>query len=82
MITRDTLQSWVLEALRANNGSGSPATVARHIWRHHQQELEESGDLLYTWQYDIRWAAQKLRNSGVLVKAEGRNVPWQIQGQT
>ena len=25
-----------------------------------------SGDLFYTWRYDIRWAAQTLRDSGVL----------------
>ncbi|SDW39046.1 hypothetical protein SAMN05444006_10397 [Allgaiera indica] len=31
-----------------------------------------SGDLFYTWQYDMRWAAQNLRGAGKLVLS-GRN---------
>lgn len=79
MVTRDVLQDWVLDALRATKGIGSPASVAKHIWQHHRQALEQSGDLFYTWQYDIRWAAQRLRDAGVLVKADNRNIPWQIK---
>ena len=72
------LQDWVLEALKASHGVGNPASVAKHIWRFHREELERSGDLFYTWQYDIRWAAQKLRDAGKLVPANNRNVPWQL----
>lgn len=82
MIARTQLPDLVLEALRASGGLGTPTSVAKFIWEKHRAELESSGDLLYTWQYDIRWAAQKLRNAGVLVKAHGRNVPWQIAHQS
>lgn len=60
----------MLEAVRHCGGEASVIEVARHIWRNHQGELEASGDLLYTWQYDMRWAAQRLRNDGVLRTAE------------
>ena len=78
MITRNDLQEWVLDALRASDGIGSPTSVAKHIWHHHRSDLEQSGDLLYTWQYDMRWAAQKLRDADILVKANNRNIPWQL----
>jgi hypothetical protein len=56
----------------------SATTTAKQLcWD--RAELEQSGDLFYTWQYDICWAAQKLRDVGVLVKADNRNVPWQIK---
>ena len=78
MATRTSLQDWVLEALRASGGTGNPLSVAKYIWQHHREELEASGDLFYTWQYDMRWAAQRLRDTGVLAPADNRNVPWQI----
>lgn len=78
MASRGVLQDWVIDALRASGGTGSPVSVAQHIWKNHRADLENSGDLFYTWQYDMRWAAQKLRDAGVLVKANNRNVPWQL----
>jgi hypothetical protein len=56
----------VVEALKANSGRARVVDVCRYIWNNYEQELKTSGDLLYTWQYDVRWAAQKLRNSGKL----------------
>jgi hypothetical protein len=82
MVTRDVLEGWVVEALRASHGVGSPASVAKYIWQHYRTDLEASGDLYYTWQYDIRWAAQRLRDTGKLIKANNRNVPWQIAAST
>lgn len=40
--------------------------VAKHIWANHEDELKRSGDLFYSWQYDMRWAAQNLRGAGQL----------------
>jgi len=57
--------------------------VAREIWQRHEADLRLSGDLFYTWQYDIRWAAQVLRNEGVLVKKEGkRSGTWDLASAT
>lgn len=78
MITRDVLEDWVVEALASSGGVGSPVSVSKYIWQHRRAELEQAGDLFYTWQYDVRWAAQKLRDAGKLVKANNRNVPWQL----
>lgn len=66
MATRDTLQDWLEEALKANNGKASLLQVCKHVWGRHENELRNSGDLFYTWQYDIRWAATKLRQRGIM----------------
>ena len=40
--------------------------VGKYIWDHHESELRRSGDLFYKWQYDMRWAANHLRKTGVM----------------
>ncbi len=79
MANKQTLQAWVLDAVRLMGGSAAPLAVAKHIWTHHEDALRESGDLFYTWQYDMRWEAQKLRNAGVLRSKEGqRTGTWDL----
>jgi hypothetical protein len=73
IMTRDDLEPLVLEALKALGGAASPAGVCREVWARHEAELRDAGDLFFTWQYDIRWAALKLRKRGVLVPAERRS---------
>lgn len=78
MITRKVLQDWVLDALNANGGCGRVVDVSKYIWLHHESELRDAGDLFFTWQYDVRWAAQRLRDAGKLKPANNRNAPWQV----
>lgn len=78
MATKADLKHWVVEALERLGGSGTVVQVTREVWQRHEHDLRASGDLFYTWQYDIRWAAQQLRNTGVLRPAHGRRpgTPW------
>lgn len=64
MATREDLKQWVLTAIHQAGGSSSLIEVARHIWQHHEAELRASGDMFYTWQYDMRWAATALCKEG------------------
>jgi hypothetical protein len=57
---------WLEEALKARSGRGTIVELCREIWQRHETDLRTSGDLFYTWQYDVRWAAYRLRQSGVL----------------
>lgn len=76
---QEILKPWVLEALRALGGRGRVIEVARYVWANHEQELRQEGDLLYTWQYDMRWAAQRLRHEGKLKAVNGdRSLPWEL----
>jgi hypothetical protein len=68
MATKADLQGWVVEALRTFGGEAHLARVAEHIWNHHEKDLRVSGDLFFTWQYDMRWAAQNLQKAGRLRK--------------
>ena len=80
MANKVVLREWIVEALSLLGGSGSVLDVSRAIWRIHEEDLRESGDLFFTWQYDIRWAAQELRGEGVLspVSRTGRRSPWSL----
>jgi hypothetical protein len=61
MVSKDDLPDLVIEALNANRGSASIVNVCRYVWEHYGDDLRRSGDIFFTWQYDIRWAATKLR---------------------
>ncbi len=70
MATKEDLSGWLIEALRANNGSASTVEVCKYVWNNYENELRRSGDLFFTWQYDIRWVATQLRNKGILRAGE------------
>ena len=73
MATKHDLTEWILMALRSGGGELHHIRVAELVWERHESDLRESGDLFFTWQYDLRWAAQDLRDSGLLQKVSGRS---------
>ena len=68
MASKQDLVTWVREALAASGGGATVVETARHIWREHGAELRRSGDLLFTWQYDMRLAATELVKRGLIRK--------------
>jgi hypothetical protein len=64
--TRKDLLDWVLVALLDMGGRAHLLRVGEHIWIAHEADLRGSGDLFYSWQYDYRWAATRLRHQGDL----------------
>lgn len=79
-MTKDDLCELVVKALRARGGSARIVDICKYVWEHHENDLRRSGDLFFTWQYDIRWAGQKLRDQGVLAPANNsRNAPWELK---
>jgi len=79
-MTRDDLPNVVAQSLLRLGGKAPLVEVAKDIWAHHEKKLSQSGDLFYTWQYDMRWAAQKLRDANKLsyVREGGRSLWWLI----
>ena len=69
MIIREDLKDFVVEALRAHNKRASIVEICKYVWDNHEAELRSSGDLFYTWQYEIRWAGYELRKTGTLLSA-------------
>ena len=78
--TKQQLESWIVEALEDFGGSATLIDICRHVWEHHQADLAGSGDLFYTWQYDIRWSANQLRRNGTMrgVTQSPRSV-WELK---
>lgn len=69
----------MIETLKYLGGSGWPKDVSKYIWDKYEQELKASGSMLYTWQYDLRWAAQQLRNEKKLKPVhKRRDLPWEL----
>ena len=78
-MTKNDLCQLVVKALQANGGSARIVAICKYVWEHHENDLRRSGDLFFTWQYDIRWAGQKLRDQGILAPANNsRNAPWEL----
>lgn len=61
-----TLQEWIVEALTELGGSATLLDICKVVWRRHAADLERSGDLFYSRQYDIRWTATALREQKLL----------------
>lgn len=79
MASREDLKGWVVEALAAHGGEATLLQVAHYLWANYQDELWASDDLFYTWQYDMRWAATKLRQEGRMEpKERGSRDPWRL----
>jgi hypothetical protein len=78
-VTKSILTEWLLDALNANGGRARIAKICKYIWDNHETELRDAGDLFYTWQYDVRWAADKLRRNGKMKPAYASpQVVWEL----
>ena len=81
MATKHDVTDWVVASLVRLGGSAPLTVVARDIWKHHESDLRSSGDLFYTWQYDMRWSASMLRRKGVMKASEvSPHGVWQLSG--
>ena len=79
MKTRKDLCEWIVDALKELNGRAQIMKVREHIWLHHKDDLMNSGNLHFTWNEDIFWAATQLRAKGTMknAKATSKNV-WEL----
>lgn len=66
---KDDLPELLEATLIKLGGSGTILEVCKTFWADNESELRNSGNLFYTWQYDIRWAATTLRKSGIMKDA-------------
>jgi hypothetical protein len=65
-VTRRDLIPIVEAAIRHNGGKAPIVKIAQYIWERHHREIAKSGKMLFTWQYEMRWAATELRKLGKL----------------
>ena len=77
---RIDLEDYITEALKELSRSAPIAEVCKVVCDKHGKELKGSGDIFYTWQYDIRWVAHRLRKRHILKQAD--RVPrgfWELE---
>ncbi len=67
---RKIMTGWVVEALNQLDGRATILEIAKVIWRDKESEIRSIGDLLYEWQYELRWSGDALRKEGVLRPSE------------
>lgn len=60
---RTDLPDILYDSIRNLGGKTTIVDVCKYVWSHYGSELENSGNLFFTWQYDIRWAATELRKT-------------------
>lgn len=72
---RDDFMPLIMAALNANGGSLKISEVCEFVWINYNARISMS-QVLYTWQYDIRWAANKLRRQNK-IKSDPRG-SWTI----
>lgn len=61
MISRNDLPELLYNTIKELGGKADMMTIFKKFYHDNEQLLKKSGDLFYTWNYDIRWAATKLR---------------------
>ena len=69
-LTRSDFKPWIIAALRAHGGSASIAQVCKHIWEHNHALIVQDEALLYTGQFEVRWAKDLLSRDGILLPAK------------
>jgi hypothetical protein len=68
-MTRQDLPDLLYTTIKSLGGSAEMQVIFEKFWEVYSKELEKSGELFYTWNYDIRWAATKLRKENRLKPA-------------
>ncbi len=69
-MTKYDLPNLLYDTLKNLGGRANIVSICRSFWQQYHNELLDSGDLFYTWQYDIRWAATNLRKSKKMKAAD------------
>lgn len=66
---REDLPAALYVVMKKMGGEGTLLDICKEFWNQFESDLQNSGDLFYTWQYDIRWAATTLRKLGKMEDA-------------
>ena len=67
---RDDMPDILYDIIWQMGGRAKMIDIFKKFWQDYYDELSKSGDLFYTWNYDIRWAATKLRKAGRMKQAK------------
>lgn len=78
-MTRNDLKPLIKNALREYGGKATIAQICKYIWDKHQSRITKSKRILYTWQYDVRWAGQSLRTEDQIEIGKFKKGVWSLK---
>jgi hypothetical protein len=78
-MTRQDFKPWILEALRDHGGKAEIFQISRFIWDNYHHKISRDNKILYTWQYEIRWAALSLRDNGLIELGKFKRGVWSMK---
>jgi hypothetical protein len=80
MIKRQDLTDILEEALISLGGEGKIVEICEYIWSKYKDDLYLSGDIFYTWQYDLRMCAKEtLKAKGeIITLKDGKKSIWKL----
>lgn len=67
---RKDMPDILYDIIKQMGGKAKMMDIFKIFWQEYEDELKKSGDLFYTWNYDIRWAATKLRKENRMKQAK------------
>ncbi|MEG1070867.1 MAG: hypothetical protein RSE01_03480 [Akkermansia sp.] len=71
-MNRSDLPNILYDIIKSLNGKATMMDVFKCFWNKYGNQLTINDDLFYTWNYDIRWAATKLRKEDRMKPASRR----------
>lgn len=75
-MSRKDFKPLILEALNSNGGRSAIFQICQFIWDNYHHRISQDKKMLYTWQYEIRWAAMGLREDGLIELGKFKRGVW------
>ncbi|MCL2799149.1 MAG: hypothetical protein FWD54_02575 [Endomicrobia bacterium] len=72
---RQDLPNLLYKTIKSLGSKAVMIDIFKKFWKLYSEELKKSGDLFYTWNYDIRWAATELRKQKRMKPASKKENP-------
>lgn len=77
-MTREELKPMIVKALEAHNGRAAIYKVSEFIWEKYSSKILDDKRMLYTWQYEMRWAAMALQKDGLIELGKFKKGVWSL----
>ena len=60
------MENMLIDALKHFKGPTLILDVSKYIWNKYEDDIRKSDEMLYKWQYKLRWAATMLHQKGTI----------------
>lgn len=68
--------------LKNLGGKSHFVPICRLVWGNHENWIRRSENMLYIWQFELGWAATRLRKKGIMLPDSGRrDGTWELAPQ-